>query len=447
MSNALAIASVTAVLKDLLDNALIDHSVTQRTGNRVTVTALSPDRIKAAGEKEPQLNLFLYHVMPNQGWRNVELPSRNERGEQITNPPLALDLYYMLTSYGKKDFDAEILLGYGMQILHETPILTRDSIRRSLSTKSPVTDEILEDVLIGLTASELADQVESIKITPHPISTEEISKLWTAFQTNYRPSVAYKASVILIESRRPARSPLPVLTIGRLDPETHKERGVIAQPSLFPPCPSLDEAIPPNGQVSVRMGEILTLRGRHLLGYKITVRFSHLRSSESLELTAEEGATDTEVRVRIPPDPAPNLVAESSPQNPDNWRAGLYSVSVVVSRHNKPDRTTNILPISLAPRIIAKDASLENGDVVLKVSCSPKTWKEQTVNLVIGDQNISAERILAPMRNRTFKFKAPLRPAKGDHPMRLRVDGVDSIFIDRSKKPPEFDPSQKVTIP
>ena len=27
MSNALAIASVTAVLKDLLDNALIDHSL------------------------------------------------------------------------------------------------------------------------------------------------------------------------------------------------------------------------------------------------------------------------------------------------------------------------------------------------------------------------------------------------------------------------------------
>src|SRR5215210_1300111 len=98
MSSALAIASVTAVLKDLLDNAVIDHSLSAAVGGPVTVTALSPGQIKPGddGVVNRQLNLFLYHVTPNTGWRNVDLPSRDSRGNRVANPPLALDLYYLL---------------------------------------------------------------------------------------------------------------------------------------------------------------------------------------------------------------------------------------------------------------------------------------------------------------------------------------------------------------
>ena len=97
MSNALAIASVTAVLKDLLDNAVIDHSLSTVVGDRVTITALPPDRIRAGGNEIVQLNLFLYNIAPNPGWRNVGMPSRNNEGQRLTNPPLAIDLYYMLS--------------------------------------------------------------------------------------------------------------------------------------------------------------------------------------------------------------------------------------------------------------------------------------------------------------------------------------------------------------
>ncbi len=44
MSTALAIASVTAVLKDLLNNGVVDHNVQPLVGD-VTVSALAPDRI------------------------------------------------------------------------------------------------------------------------------------------------------------------------------------------------------------------------------------------------------------------------------------------------------------------------------------------------------------------------------------------------------------------
>lgn len=32
-------------------------------------------------------------------------------------------------------------------------------------------------------------------------------------------------------------------------------------------------------------------------------------------------------------------------------------------------------------------------------------------------------------------------------PVRLRIDGIDSILIDRTARPPAFDSSQQVTIP
>ena len=69
MSNALGIAAVTAVLRDLLNNGLIDASV-----GDVTVSAQAPDRIETDNGDLTQLNLFLYQVTPNQGWRNVGLP-------------------------------------------------------------------------------------------------------------------------------------------------------------------------------------------------------------------------------------------------------------------------------------------------------------------------------------------------------------------------------------
>src|SRR4029450_8270342 len=112
MSNALAIAAVTAVLKDLLNNGVIDHQLSGVVGE-VTVSALPPDRVLVEGQAETsRLNLFLYQVTPNAGWRNQALPSHDPSGIRVTNPPLALDLHYLITAYGANELHAEILLGY-----------------------------------------------------------------------------------------------------------------------------------------------------------------------------------------------------------------------------------------------------------------------------------------------------------------------------------------------
>jgi hypothetical protein len=443
MSNALAIASVTAVLKDLLDNAVIDHSLSTVVGDRVTITALPPDRIRADGNEIVQLNLFLYNVVLNQGWRNVGLPSRNDVGQRLTNPPLAIDLYYLLSAYGREDFDGEILLGYAMQTLHEMPVLTRDAIHKALEPVSPVDGSSLPEGMKDLSASDLAEQVEMIKITPHTISTEELSKLWSAFQANYRPSVAYHVSVVLIESKYQTRSPLPVLSRGRPDPITGRDEGVITQPDLLPPFPTIQEVKPPDQQPGIRMGERLIVSGHHLDGDHPTVRFTHARSLYSLELPASSDATSMEVI--IPPDPAPGAVDPDSPENPDNWQIGIYRVCGIISRTGHPERTTNELSVALAPFINSISVSVTDGTVELTLSCSPKVWKNQIVTLVVGDREITAEPVILDKTDTLIFRSASL--LSGPQWVRLRVDGIESILIDRSGSLPVFNSSDQVVIP
>ena len=129
MSSPLAIGAVSAVLRNLLDNGIVEQVA---LGTTVNVTATAPDLIRLnAPDDPPQLNIFLYQVTPNAALRNAELPSRSARGERVSNPPLALDLHYLITAYGKTDFQAEILLGYAMHLLHERPLLDRPAIRRA----------------------------------------------------------------------------------------------------------------------------------------------------------------------------------------------------------------------------------------------------------------------------------------------------------------------------
>ena len=118
----------------------------------------------------PRLNLFLYQVTPNAAWRNVDLPSRDANGRRVSNPPLALDLHYLLTAYGVADLQAEVLLGYGMQLLHENPVLSREAIRTALNP-SPVSGALLPSVYQALRSADLAEQVELLKITPSAMNT------------------------------------------------------------------------------------------------------------------------------------------------------------------------------------------------------------------------------------------------------------------------------------
>ncbi|HYI96147.1 MAG TPA: DUF4255 domain-containing protein [Bryobacteraceae bacterium] len=264
MSSALGIASVSFVLVDLLNNGLIDQDISATGVGDVNVTALPPDRAEAANAGQSQLNIFLYQVTENAALRNNNMPSRNARGERIDNPPLALDLHYLLTAYGGQQLHAEILLGYAMQLLHETPVLTRDAIRRSLAAPSQVIGGSgVPAAMLNLYTSGLAEQPEQIKIAPQTLSTEEISRLWTAFQAKYRPTAAYLASVVLIQSRASTKSALPVMS--RLIKAIPLQRPVI------------EEVLSQSA-----VGAPIVAGQPILPGYRLVLRGSQLKGEETL---------------------------------------------------------------------------------------------------------------------------------------------------------------------
>jgi len=191
MSSTLALASVTAVLKDLLENGLASGAVTSKIGADATVSALPPDRVPSGAEERAQLNLFLYLVTPHPGLR--------ANGGGSIRGTLSLDLHYLLSAYGAQDFQTEILLGHAIQLIHDTPVLEQDRIRETLKTISHTRDRrVVPAALAALAGSDLADEVERLKIEPTFLNAEEMSKLWSALQAKYRPSATYKVSAVVM---------------------------------------------------------------------------------------------------------------------------------------------------------------------------------------------------------------------------------------------------------
>jgi hypothetical protein len=424
MSSPLAIGAVSAVLRNLLDNGLVNVGPI----GPVKVTAVAPDTIDLEeAEPKPSLNLFLYRTSMNQGWANVGLPALDGNGGAVSHPPLGLDLHYLLTAYGFADFEAEILLGYAMQLLHEHPVLDRPAIRKALDP-SPLDASILPPAFQALTVADLADQVENVTITPEPLDTEELARLWSAIQSHYRPTVGYVVSVVLIESRKPARKPLPVL-----------ERDLIVEPSLLPPYPTITRVEPDDSQSAARLGEHVRLAGHHLDGTGAVARFAHRLLDEPNEIAIGAVADPSGIDVTLP----------SGAAAEQDWPAGVYLVSVELTRPGKPSpRTSNVAAMLLAPEpqlpptTVSRNATTRSVTVTLDVR--PEVRPAQDARLTLGGTSGPANPHSTQTSTLTFQL--------GDVPpgaqfVRLTVDGVDSLLVDRSVEPPVFDPGQSVTVP
>jgi len=431
MSNALAIAGVTAVIKDLLDGGLIDHNLANTMGSGVVVSALAPDSIELGNDTTRRLNLFLHQATPNVAWRNVGYPSRNAAGDRIRNPPLALDLHYLLTAYGTLDLEAEVLLGYAMQILHETPVLARAAIRTALNPPNPpVTGSLLPNIYQALQASELADQIEQIKITPSVMNTDELSKLWTAINSHYRPTAPYQVTVVLIESRKTARAPLPVLTRGPVDPITHVEQGIDVRASVASPYPEIESIKLPHSQRSARLGDTVEFHGHDFDGSGHTLLLSNTRLGVSAAIAPPAATPDASMAsFTLPP---------QTVEFPGGYPAGVYAATLQLVHGADPlPRLTNLVPLSIAPEVtfttpvnLAADHSL-----TLSPVCKPALRPDQRVSLMLGGREVLANPFAAPTTTPTFVFKA-LKP--GLYWVRLRVDGVDSQLINYDVSPPVF---------
>jgi hypothetical protein len=418
MSNSLAIAAVTATLRNLLTQGI------QLEPNLVdtTVTTMLPDRARASSDTANQVNLFLYQATPNAAWRNLDMPTRVRPGE-TGNPPLALNLYYLVTAYGRDNDQSQPfsheLLGRAMGILHDHPVLGQDEIEAALP------------------GNDLYTQIERIRFTLQPLGVEEIYRLWTGFQTPYRTSVSYEATVVLIDSSLATIAPLPVLTRGRpayFNGQT--DGGVVLIPSVLPPEIT---AILPNA--STVFGQTLTLQGNRLAGDSVSVSIGSPSLAAPVVVTPAS-ATDSSVTFTVPngPQPIPNATSTQP------FSAGLYSLGVTVTRAGMAI-SSNLLPLALGPIItsgLPASVAASTATATLTLGCDPPIQLNQRVSLLLGGAEIVANAFTAPASS--VEFTLANIPA-GVYYARLRVDGADSALVaDLTKTPPTFDAQKQLTV-
>ncbi|MGH2370745.1 MAG: DUF4255 domain-containing protein, partial [Chloroflexota bacterium] len=268
MSNFLAVATVTATLSQLLQAAV----GTDVPG--ATVTMARPDSA-AGGPPTAAVNLYLFQVSPNAAWRNTDLPTRGGNGELTRRPRAALDLHYLLTFYGDETrLEPQRLLGSAVRTLHARPLLTREVIR----------DTIADPTFTFLAGSTLGEAIELVRFTPSPLSLEELSKLWSVFfQTPYALSVAYQASVVLIESEdTPPQAALPV-----------RQPNLYVVPFRQPVIEQVHPAAGPSQPIVA--GSTLLLLGQRLRGDQTQVQLGGIVATP-----APDDVGDTQITLPLP---------------------------------------------------------------------------------------------------------------------------------------------------
>lgn len=189
MSRSQAIAGVTIMLDFLITEGVIQEL---GSGQLETVTTKHLDKAQHEGLENNQINIFLFQTRPNSAWRNLDMPTKVKSGE-TGKPPLALNLYYLITAYGRdnEDIESHNLLGIAMRVLHDHPLIRSKDINRAINS-----DKLSAYKKKILQKSDLENQVDKIGVTPTTLSLEEISKLWGAFKSEYRISAAYEVSVV-----------------------------------------------------------------------------------------------------------------------------------------------------------------------------------------------------------------------------------------------------------
>ena len=93
----------------------------------------------------------------------------------------------------------------------------------------------------------------------------------------------------------------------------------------------------------------------------------------------------------------------------------------------------------------AKVALGANGSLALTPTCSPQLRTNQRVSLILGGTEALADTFNAATATPTFHFEG-LLPSTA-YRVRLRVDGVDSLIVDRAATPPVFVGPQVETLP
>ena len=417
MSSALALAAVTSVLQQAL-NLVFNGSAL----GTVNVSAVAPDVVECkygiGADSGLRVNLFLHQVTPNAAWRNIDFPSLAADGAtRLKNPPLALDLHYLLTAYAADDTEAEALLGYAILMLHENPILPRTLINSMLGLLGSGTyNNAVQNA--GLSA-----QIEMIKLSPATLGREEMAWLWTALKADYRPTFPFQASVVLIRNDNPTAFSLPVLT-----------RNITVQPGV---SAQLFTVQPPNDQSPAVAGDMVTISGASLSAASLISLENPVTNVTYQFAPAVGGATDTSVSFQVP-------------DNPANMPSGVCEASLIFKDASGiVTETTNDVVLGIGLKIAAAPAptaTASGGGTQISVTCDPQVRPGQSVYLILNSQSGGASQAVASQtltaQTATLNFQFVPALAADTYSARLQVDSAIAPAASNWK----FTPPTTITV-
>ena len=328
----------------------------------------------------------------------------------------------MISFYGdENDLVTQRLLGSVVRTLHAQPQLTRDNIRQA--------------ILHGpafLAPSNLADDVELVKFSPLHLSLEELSKIWSIFyQIPYTLSVAYQATVVLIETDDMPFHTLPV-----------RRRNIYTVPFQQP---TIDRVGTTDGDdVPIDIQSTLRIRGRNLKGNITVVQI------DGLEVVPDvNSVSNTEITLVLA-----DVEKQQITQPPVHLQAGVQGVQVIhrfLMGMDTPDKPleahhgveSNVAAFVLRPRITSVPQNVA-GSGVLTVEVEPAVSKTQRAVLLLNevspnlgqrldhparrytfDKRIINENDPEPNTTLTFSVKDVVA---GTYLVRVQVDGAESLL-------------------
>jgi hypothetical protein len=163
LGDTTVIADVTEMLSSLLTD--------------LVVTQDSPAELKDSDNAHAKINLYLYQVLENPYSKNQTYVTSPSSHDQQSYPPLAVNLYYLLTPYASDAKSAHSVLGHAMRLFHDNSIIEKVQLPAPLRL-------ILEQLSISLC----------------PMKLEELTRIWNSLQRPYRLSIAYEVKILLIRS-------------------------------------------------------------------------------------------------------------------------------------------------------------------------------------------------------------------------------------------------------
>jgi hypothetical protein len=141
---------------------------------------------------------------------------------------------------------------------------------------------------------------------------------------------------------------------------------------------------------------------------------------------APASVTGTEVTFNVPDDPA-------------NFPAGVYNLSLLFTSAGAVTGMTNYmpLPVSVVIQPFGAGAAVANAQgTLVTASIKPQIWPSQTVSLALAGSAMPAQPIEAATAAPSFQFPTL---ASGSYLARMQVDGVESnVTVKWTPWPPVF---------